>query len=158
MTKIVKVTKFSYHLWFSRREAIYVPFSGVPVEVRPVRRVDPPLSKAHRSQAIQMQSLWTLLCQIWSFGASHEETLTKGAEATLKSFLKNSSHSAKALLHSTKINNDNFCSSLFKQIINVPNTRRQIYQKFTALKKISHFDSTPKLFYHISYYIRYHFS
>lgn len=40
--------------------------------VRSQRRVDASLSKAHRGQAIQMSSLWSLLLTFRSFGIAHE--------------------------------------------------------------------------------------
>ena len=79
---LIQIFFYVYTIYFCRREAIHVPFSRVPVAICPFRRVDAALSQTHRRQAIQMQSLWTLLCQIWSSCSSYEETFTKGTEAT----------------------------------------------------------------------------
>ena len=76
------MTLFFQTLLIFRRKTLYVPFSRMPMAFRSLRRVDPSLPQTHGSQAIQMQSLRALLCPLWSFGSSHEETLTKGTKAT----------------------------------------------------------------------------
>ena len=83
-----------FHLF--RREAIHVPFSRVPVAFCQVWWVNPALPQAHRGQAIQMQSLWTLLCQIWSSRTSHEATFTKGTEGATNCSISPGNHSTVA--------------------------------------------------------------
>ena len=73
-----------------------MPFSRVPVAFCPVWRVNPALPQAHRGQAIQMQSLWTLLCQIWSSRTSHEATFTKGTEGATNCSISTGNHSTVA--------------------------------------------------------------
>ena len=73
-----------------------MPFSRVPVAFCQVWWVNPALPQAHRGQAIQMQSLWTLLCQIWSSRTSHEATFTKGTKGATNCSIRPGNHSTVA--------------------------------------------------------------
>ena len=49
-------------------------FAGLWLEIRAVRRAEPPHAEAHRRQTISMQAVWTSIQQEWSFVTTHETT------------------------------------------------------------------------------------
>lgn len=58
---------------FYRRKAVPVPVARMWVAICQVRRTHTPLQETHRGEAVQVRSLWEIVCQIWSFGVAHEE-------------------------------------------------------------------------------------
>lgn len=59
---------------FSRGKAIQMHLGRLHLEVRPLRRADAALQKAHRSETLQVRRLWPQLLQIRPPGPAQTET------------------------------------------------------------------------------------